>query len=122
MRINAFRRPNVERRERAQSFARQPRMDGTCRQNHWHGNTVARHIFVSQNKMPCARPHCVFGFCTYAGQTVGQIAATFFKGTVNLNQISVEVLLQLFPLSVSDKRAIQYQNLGLATVLVQHIL
>ena len=97
-------------------------MDGTGCQDHRHRDTGPAAHLVGQNDMAGTRPHRILSFGSDPGQTCVQIAGTGLKRTVDGGKISVEILHQLIPLGVADKRAVQRQNLGLRTVFVQHVL
>ena len=81
-------------------------------------------MLICEHKMPRARAHSVFRTLTDAFESVAQriFASGFFKRTVDLHQVGVEVTCDFVPLCICDKRAFQHNNLGLRAALVEHVL
>lgn len=77
---------------------------------------------IGQHDMPGTRTHRVLGFGADPAQRRVQRPFARLEGTVDLDQRRVELLGQLVILRVADKRAFQHDDLGLAAVLVQHVL
>ena len=122
MRINALGRAHIKRREGAQPVAGQMRMNSACGQDHRHRNTGVGRMMIGQHDMTRTRTHSIFSLRPDPLQRGVQSAVAFLKGTIDLNQISIEILHQSLELGVAHKGAVHDQNLGLGTVLIQHVL
>ena len=72
--------------------------------------------------MPCTRTHRVFGLGPDTLQIGLQRALAGGEGAVDFHQRRIELLCQLFPLGITDKRTFQNDDLGLAAVFIQHVL
>ena len=124
MRVDTFSRTHVDRCERPQTFAGQPRMDRRRREDHRHRNFVFVLMFVGQNDVTSARTHRIFCLGTNASQalTQGFLIRSSFERTINERNAIAELFDHFVEFSIANKRAFQNQNFGLRAVFVEHVL
>jgi hypothetical protein len=82
MRIDAFRRPHVDRTERPQPLARQPAMHRAGGKDHRHRHPPLALMLIRQHQMPGTRPHGILGLGPDALQPLPQVVAPRDTGKV----------------------------------------
>ena len=120
MRVDTFRRSDVERAECAQTLARQPRMHRAGRQDHWHRDFFRTLEAVGQYDMRSTRAHSIL--CLLADTLKPIMQAIFIrargKGRVNCHHGIAKMLYHRVKLRVPYKRTVENKDLGLAAVFV----
>ncbi len=113
---------HVERAEGAQPVADQVAVHGAGGQDHRHRDPPRPGMLVGQHDMSRTRAHRVLGLGPDPRQPLAQRAGPRREAAVDLDQRRVELRHQHVPLRIGHEGAFQHDDLGLAAVLVEHVL
>ena len=124
MRVDTFGAAHVERAEGAQALTRQPAMHSTGGKDHGHGDAVFVLALIGQDQMPRTRTHGILGRMADTLKRFAQriLLAISGEGAVDDEMLGIEMADHRIELGIADERAFKHENLGLAAVLVQHVL
>ncbi len=124
MRVDALGGTHVERGKGPQALAGKPAMHRAGGKDHRHPDLAFALLLVSQNQMARARAHSILGFGTNALEPLmqGLLIVSGLDGAVDHRHQRAKLAHHLLKLGVGDERAFQNEDLGLARILVEHVL
>ncbi len=120
MRVEAFRRPHVDRRVRPQPLADEVRVHRRHRQHAGDGDAVLVHRLVGQEQLAMPLAHRLLGLAPDALDRRAQLlgAAARLEGAVDLGHRAAEMRLQPRPVRHRQHRRVEHQH---PFALVAHV-